>query len=130
MAKTKTYKVTYERDEKGLWAVHVKGVAGCHTQGRTIAQARERIREALSLFDDNADKARLVDDVRLPSSVNRVVGAQRQARSKQELVAAKLRDLNVKAARALTKEVGLSLRDAGELLGASQESVRQWVAAS
>jgi hypothetical protein len=40
------------------------------------------------------------------------------------------RVLSVKAARVLTKQVGLSLRDAGELLGASQESVRQWVEAS
>jgi predicted RNase H-like HicB family nuclease len=130
MAKAKTYTVTYERDEKGLWVAHVKGIAGCHTQGRTIAQARDRIREALALFDEHADKARLEDDVRLPSDVNRLVSAQRSARTKQEAVEAELRALNVKAARALTKQVGLSLRDAGELLGASQESVRQWVEAS
>jgi predicted RNase H-like HicB family nuclease len=130
MAKTRTYTVTYERDEKGLWVAHVKGVAGCHTQGRTIAQARDRIREALALFDKHADTARLDDDVRLPDNVNRLVGAQRSARSKQEAAEAELRALNVKVARALTKQVGLSLRDAGELLGASQESVRQWVEAS
>jgi predicted RNase H-like HicB family nuclease len=130
MAKKKTYTVTYERDEKALWVAHVKGIAGCHTQGRTIAQARDRIREALALFDDHADKARLEDDVRLPGDVNRLVSAQRSARSKQEAMEAELRALNVKAARALTKQVGLSLRDAGELLGASQESVRQWVEAS
>jgi hypothetical protein len=34
------------------------------------------------------------------------------------------------SARALTKQLGLSLRDAGELLGGSQESVRQWVEGS
>ena len=130
MAKTKTYTVTYERDEKGLWVAHVKGIAGCHTQGRTIAQARDRIREALALFDEHADKARLEDDVRLPGDVNRLVSAQRSARSKQEAMEAELRALNVKAARVLTKRVGLSLRDAGELLGASQKSVRQWVEAS
>ena len=130
MARTKTYTVTYERDEKGLWVAHVKGIAGCHTQGRTIAQARDRIREALGLFDEHADKARLEDDVRLPGDVNRLVSAQRSARSKQEAMEAELRALNVKAARVLTKQVGLSLRDAGELLGASQESVRQWVEAS
>lgn len=62
--------------------------------------------------------------------MNRLVGAQRSARSKQEALEAELRALNVKAARALTRQVGLSLRDAGELLGASQESVRQWVEAS
>lgn len=130
MPKTKTYKVTYERDEKGLWVAQVKGVAGCHTQGRTIAQARERIREALSLFDEHAENATLEDDVRLPSSLTRLVSAQRQARSKQKIAEEKLRELNVKAARALTQEVGLSLRDAGELLGASQEAVRHWVEAS
>jgi predicted RNase H-like HicB family nuclease len=127
MARTKTYKVVYERDEKGLWVAHVEGVAGCHTQGRTIAQARGRIREALSLFDDRADKAVLEDSVRLPAAVDRIVGAQREARSKQEVLEAQLRELNVKAARMLTQKIGLSLRDAGELLGASQEAVRQWV---
>lgn len=129
-AKKRTYAVVFERDEKGLWVAHVKGIAGCHTQGRTIAQARDRIREALALFDVHADQAHLEDEVRLPGDVHRLVTAQRSARSKQEALEAELRALNVKAARALTKQVGLSLRDAGELLGASQESVRQWVEAS
>jgi predicted RNase H-like HicB family nuclease len=130
MARIKTYEVIYERDEKGLWMAHVPGVPGCHTQGRTIAQARGRIREALSLFDEHASKARLEDRVRLPSRLERLVGAQRQARSNQATMEARLRALNIKAARALTQKVGLSLRDTGELLGASQEAVRQWVEAS
>ncbi len=132
MGKTKTYTtytVIYERDENGLWVAKVKGVAGCHTQGRTIAQARERIREALGLFDEDAEKAVLEDDVRLPGDVRRLITAQRSARSKQKAVEEELRELNVKAARTLTADVGLSLRDAGELLGASQEAVRQWVGA-
>jgi predicted RNase H-like HicB family nuclease len=132
MGKTKTYTtytVIYERDENGLWVAQVKGVAGCHTQGRTIAQARERIREALGLFDEDAEKAVLEDDVRLPGDVRRLITAQRSARSKQKAVEEELRELNVKAARTLTADVGLSLRDAGELLGASQEAVRQWVGA-
>ena len=48
----------------------------------------------------------------------------------QEAMEARSGELNVKAARALTQEVGLSLRDTGELLGVSQEAVRQWVEAS
>lgn len=126
-AKEKTCTVVYERDENGLWVARVKGVPGCHTQGRTIAQARERIREALRLFDPQAGDARLRDDVRLPGGLARLLAAQRSARSKREAVEASLRELNIKAARALTKEAGLSLRDAGELLGASQETVRTWV---
>ena len=127
MAKPKTYKVVYERDENGLWFARVKGVSGCHTQRRTIAQARERIREALALFVPHADDARLQDHVRLPGGLGRLVAAQRSARSRHEAVEASLHELNIRAARALTKEAGLSLRDAGELLGASQETVRTWV---
>jgi predicted RNase H-like HicB family nuclease len=123
----KAYTVIFERDHGGLWLARVRGLTGCHTQGRTIAQARERIREALTLFDEHAGKALLRDDVRLPADVRRLLGAQRTARVKKQSVEAKLHDLSIKAARALTKKVGLSLRDAGELLGASQESVRQWV---
>jgi hypothetical protein len=48
--------------------------------------------------------------------LGRLVAAQRSARSEREAVEASLRELNVKAARALTKQGGLSLRDAGELL--------------
>ena len=128
--RTRRYTVTYDRDGSGMWLAQVKGVAGCHTQGRTIAQARARIREALALFDDRARDARIDDDVRLPGAVRRLITEQRAVRSSQEAAQARLRAINVKAARALTRQVGLSLRDAGELLGASQESVRQWVEAS
>jgi len=129
MTKTKTYRVVFERDEAGLWTARIQGVAGCHTQGRTLAQARERIREALSLFDARAGTVELVDDVRLPAQVTRLVKAQRSARSRQAAMEAELRTLNVKAARELTRQLGLSLRDTGELLGVSQESVRQWLEA-
>jgi predicted RNase H-like HicB family nuclease len=58
------YTAVYEQDPDGTWIVHVPEVAGCHTQGRTIDQARERIREALGLWVDNAESAEIVDDVR------------------------------------------------------------------
>ena len=35
MAKKK-YTVTYERDEDGWWVAHIRGVKGCHTQGKNI----------------------------------------------------------------------------------------------
>ncbi len=56
-----TYKVNYERDEAGWWMASVVGVDGCRTQGRTIKQARSRIREALKLFVPDADRAQLHD---------------------------------------------------------------------
>ena len=53
----KSYRVAYERDESGWWVATVRGVRGCHTQGRTVDEARRRIREALELFVANARRA-------------------------------------------------------------------------
>jgi predicted RNase H-like HicB family nuclease len=47
-----SYVVRYERDADDWWFAEVKDVPGCHTQGRTIEQARERIREALQAWFD------------------------------------------------------------------------------
>src|SRR5438105_14673333 len=43
------YTVIYQRDESGAWIARVRGVPEAHSYGRTLEQARERIREALSL---------------------------------------------------------------------------------
>jgi len=69
----KSYRVAYERDESGWWVATVRGVRGCHTQGRTVDEARRRIREALELFVDNARRAPIVDDVKLPSAETRAI---------------------------------------------------------
>ena len=71
----KTYRVAYERDESGWWVASVRGVRGCHRQGRTVEEARRRIVEALTLFVDNARKATLVDEVKLPTDAARAVRA-------------------------------------------------------
>jgi len=59
-----TYTVIYEPGDNGWWLAHVPAIPGCHTQGRSIDQARERIRETLSLWVEGADKVTLVDDMR------------------------------------------------------------------
>jgi predicted RNase H-like HicB family nuclease len=56
-AAMKSYEVNYQRDEMGWWVASVPTVQGCHTQGRTIEETRRRIREALSLFVEDAERA-------------------------------------------------------------------------
>ena len=63
-----TYTVTYEHDEDGWWVADVPEVPGCHTQGRTIEQARERILDALSLYTDAAIPILLREEARQPES--------------------------------------------------------------
>jgi predicted RNase H-like HicB family nuclease len=62
----KTFRVIYERDEAGWCVADVPDVPGCHTQGRTIVQARERILDALSLYVDDTDQILLREEARSP----------------------------------------------------------------
>ncbi len=67
-APMKTFSVIYERDEEGWWVVEVPEVPGCHTQGSTIEEARERILDALSLYTDEKTKILLREEARQPGT--------------------------------------------------------------
>ncbi len=56
---SEAYRVVIERDETGAWIARVPGLRGCHTYGRTLNEVRRRIREALSLWVDDAETAEL-----------------------------------------------------------------------
>ena len=43
------FSVIVERDEKGYNVASVPGLAGCHTQARSLDKLIERIREAIEL---------------------------------------------------------------------------------
>jgi predicted RNase H-like HicB family nuclease len=122
------YTVQYERDESGWWVALVKEVPAAITQGRAIAEARRRIREALALVLDNhqkAAKAQLVDDVKLPPVVRKVLARARVDRKRLEADAARVQQSTQMAIRQLVKKLGLSVRDASELLGISHQRVQQ-----
>lgn len=124
------YTIRYEKDVTGWWVATVKEVRGCHTQGRTIDQARRRIREALGLFVDHADKAKLIDDVVLPANARTLLKRVLSTRKRAEEEAIKLQNSTAEAAEVLTKDVGVSVRDAGELLGLSHQRVHQLLTAN
>ena len=71
------YRVAYERDaNSGWWVATVPDLPGCLTQGRTIEQTRKRIREAIAVRLDIAGPeyaGRIVDEVRLPARVRKVI---------------------------------------------------------
>ena len=53
MAAPPAFTAVYERDgESDAWLVHVEGIDGCHSYGRTRTEAEQRIREALALLLD------------------------------------------------------------------------------
>lgn len=43
------FNVIIEKDEEGWYVASVPEIQGCHTQGKTIPQVLERIREAIEV---------------------------------------------------------------------------------
>ena len=120
------YHVDYERDRAGWWVASVREVPGCHTQGRTVDEARRRIREALSLFVDNAASADLTDRVKLPPAVAKAIRAYATRRRKADAESKRAASAARAAVRLLQKgTLKMSARDAARLLGLSHQRVHQ-----
>jgi len=125
-----SYRVVLERDASGAWLARVPSVPGCHTYGRTLEQARRRIREALGLWVDDAETTELRYDVVLPTAIRRELRRVREARLRSSRAQREASAVTSRAAIHLTERLALSLRDAGELLGLSRQRVQQLVSAS
>jgi len=122
----KSYRVAYERDESGWWVATVRSVRGCHTQGRTVDEARRRIVEALELFVDNARAATIVDDVKLPTGAAQAVRAYATLRRRAEQEDRRAAMAARRAVRMLRGgRLKMSARDAARLLGLSHQRVHQ-----
>jgi predicted RNase H-like HicB family nuclease len=122
------YHVTYERDESGWWVASVREVRGCHTQGRTVDEARRRIRKAMELFVDHARSAKLVDNVKLPASASKAIrlyAALRKQADREDHRASLAARCAVRLLRG--GRLKMSARDAARLLGVSHQRVHQLV---
>lgn len=120
------YHVAYERDAAGWWVASVREVRGCHTQGRTVDEARRRIREALELFVDHARSVTLVDDVRLPPTAARAIRAYVSLRKRADKEDRRAALAARRAVRLLQGgRLKMSARDAARLLGVSHQRVHQ-----
>jgi len=124
----KAYRVTYKRDSSGWWVASVRRVRGCHTQGRTVDEARRRIREALSLFVDDAASAELVDQIELPATVKRAIREYATLRNKADAESKRASAAARRAVRVLREgKLKMSARDTAALLGLSHQRVHQLV---
>ena len=129
MSRKKTYLAVYERDEADdAWNVRVEGLDGCQTYGRSLRQAQARIREALAVWLDKEPETLVIRD-QLPTSLVAVADSVARARRDAELAGTKAQHQTVEAVKSLTK-LGLSRRDAAELLGLSHQRVQQLLDAS
>jgi predicted RNase H-like HicB family nuclease len=125
-------RVVFEPDDGG-WHVSVPSIQGCRTWGRSISAARKNIREAIGacsdVLGDDAVRigleAALVEDFRLPAGAKKAVVRALKEREALENQVSVAKDATKVAAQRLTSDVGLSLRDVGDLLGLSHERIKQ-----
>ena len=118
------YTAKFERGEK-YWVVQLKELPACISQARTIEQGKERIRAALSLFiGDAAEKVELVVEAALPAPVRKAVERSRSERERAEEAEAEAAKATQLAVKGLLG-IGLSTRDAGELLGLTRQRIHQ-----
>jgi len=127
VSRLKNYVAVFEHDAgEGVWLVRIKGVDGCQTYGRTLRQAEDRIREALAAWVDREPET-LIIAPQLPQDVALLANEVSQARNAAEQAGADAQRATVEAVRRLTK-MGLSRRDAADLLGISHQRVQQLLA--
>jgi predicted RNase H-like HicB family nuclease len=132
-----TYVAEVQRDESGNWIAGVPALRGVHTHARTLASLRTYLQDAIALWlevdrldagerNPHIDRENISVELRvkLPAPVRRATDSARlrreRAKSAEADAAASTRD----AARALVG-IGLSRRDAAELLGLSHQRVDQ-----
>lgn len=128
-----TYRAIFERDATGVWTVEIANLRGVHTWGRTIEQARARLRDALALWLDDARAARsatLIEEFRLPRAVQSSVQSARELRVSADRLLEKSQSALRDAVKKLIDEQHLSIRDAAEILGLSFQRVHQIAASS
>lgn len=120
------YHVAYERDESGWWVASVREVRGCHTQGRTVDEARRRIREAMDLFVNDARSAKLIDDVKLPVTAAKAIRLYTTLRKRADQEDRRAAIAARRAVRLLQGgKLKMSARDAARVLGISHQRVHQ-----
>jgi len=122
------YKVIYKLDAAGEWTARVRGLRRCRGRGRTLRQARKRLRAALGRFDDEPHRADLVEDVSLPPPARALLVRHWAARRRARSVEARAQEAARRAAEALVC-LRLSVRDAADLLGLPYPKAQQMLRA-
>lgn len=121
------YLVTAQREGR-LWALEVPEVPGALSMVRRLEQAEAHIREAIAfVLGVPEDSFEVVVEPIVPADWSELIEQARALRASADSAAA--------ASAALTREVvadmkaaGLSVRDAGRLLGVSPQRISQLTA--
>ena len=120
-----TYTAVYSREPGGAWIVYIRGHRHeIHTFARSLRGARENIRDALSLWYDDAETATIVDRVELEAALEEELAETEELARLHSDVSRKLAAKRRRTVKALQRS-GMGTRDIAELLELSQQRVSQ-----
>jgi len=120
-----TYTAVYTREPDGAWVAYIRGHRHeIHSFARSFRRARENIRDALSLWYDDAVSATIVDRVELEPALREELAATEELARIHSDVSQKLAAKRRGTVKALQRS-GMGTRDIADLLNLSQQRVSQ-----
>lgn len=125
----KRYTARYSLED-GDWLVEIDEIPQVHTFGKTLAKARAHIRDALALWLQVDDAATLNLAERfegLPDNLMDVVARANATRAQANELSERAQELTATAAQILVTDLGMTVRDAAQLLHVSHQRVQQLV---
>lgn len=121
-----TYQARAVRDVN-WWAVTVPDLPGVFTQARRLDQVEPMVRDALAVYLDVPGHSFDVSiEVSLPHDLDRAVDTARASATKARDAEAQA-SIAMRSAAVRLKEIGLTVRDAGRVLGVSPQRISQLV---
>jgi hypothetical protein len=121
----RVHTVRCERSQ-GWWAVRVPEVPGAFGQARRLDDVERAARDVVALaLDVPPDAFDVRVEPRLPEAAELAVGRAAELRHEAQLAAASASRAVLDAARLLIDGEGLTMREAGQLLGLSHQRIAQ-----
>ncbi|MEX1264783.1 MAG: type II toxin-antitoxin system HicB family antitoxin [Actinomycetota bacterium] len=125
---SRVYEVLAERDGR-LWFLRVNELSGVFSQVRRLDQAEGMARDAIAAFlDIPADGFDVMVTVKLPADLERDVAGVIDLRGAIDRTEREYAEQTRRLATRLVQGEGMTVREAGRLLGLSYQRVSQLVA--
>ncbi len=108
------------------WAIDVPELRGVYSQARRLDQVEAMARDAIALFLDVSDDSfDIILQPVLPEDLEADLEAAKTARSRADAAGREAQDAVRSVTRRLHEELGLTVRDAGAILGVSHQRAQQ-----
>jgi hypothetical protein len=108
------------------WAIRIPEVPGAFSQARRLDQVERLVRDVVSLaLEIPPDSFDVRIETSLPGDIQRALELASELRHQAQLAVANANGATMAAARLLVDQEGLTMREAGQLLGLSHQRVAQ-----